>query len=40
MIFNVGELILVEYGNNDILGFVCIEFMNFYFISVCINERC
>ena len=28
MIFNAGELAVVEYGNNDILGSVRTEFMN------------
>lgn len=28
MIFNAGELTLVEYGNNDTLGSVRTEFMN------------
>ena len=28
MIFNAGELSLVEYGNNEILGTVRTEFMN------------
>ena len=28
MIFNAGELTLVEYGNNEILGCVRTEFMN------------
>lgn len=28
MIFNAGELTLVEYGKNDILGTVRTEFMN------------
>ncbi|XP_069742704.1 intraflagellar transport protein 172 homolog isoform X3 [Narcine bancroftii] len=39
MIFNVGELTLVEYGNNDILGSVRTEFMNPHLISVRLNER-
>ncbi|XP_027706181.1 intraflagellar transport protein 172 homolog isoform X2 [Vombatus ursinus] len=39
MIFNAGELTLVEYGNNDILGSVRTEFMNPHLISVRINER-
>uniref|UniRef100_A0A2K5EYN7 Intraflagellar transport protein 172 homolog n=1 Tax=Aotus nancymaae TaxID=37293 RepID=A0A2K5EYN7_AOTNA len=40
MIFNAGELTLVEYGNNDTLGSVRTEFMNPRLISVRINERC
>uniref|UniRef100_F7BYN0 Intraflagellar transport protein 172 homolog n=1 Tax=Macaca mulatta TaxID=9544 RepID=F7BYN0_MACMU len=40
MIFNAGELTLVEYGNNDTLGSVRTEFMNPHLISVRINERC
>lgn len=28
MIFNAGELSLVEYGNNEVLGSVRTEFMN------------
>uniref|UniRef100_F6S4V7 Intraflagellar transport protein 172 homolog n=1 Tax=Ornithorhynchus anatinus TaxID=9258 RepID=F6S4V7_ORNAN len=39
MIFNAGELTLVEYGSNDILGSVRTEFMNPHLISVRINER-
>lgn len=39
MIFNVGELVLIEYGVNEVLGCVRIEFMNFYLISVRLNER-
>ena len=39
MIFNAGELSLVEYGINDILGSVRTEFMNPHLISVRINER-
>ena len=39
MIFNAGELTLVEYGLNDILGSVRTEFMNPHLISVRINER-
>ncbi|XP_060947369.1 intraflagellar transport protein 172 homolog [Limanda limanda] len=39
MIFNAGELSLVEYNNNDILGSVRTEFMNPHLISVRINER-
>lgn len=39
MIFNAGELSLVEYSNNEILGSVRTEFMNPHLISVCLNER-
>ncbi|TRY86956.1 hypothetical protein DNTS_000647 [Danionella cerebrum] len=39
MIFNAGELALVEYGNNEILGSVRTEFMNPHLISVRLNER-
>ncbi|NXT80828.1 IF172 protein, partial [Zapornia atra] len=39
MIFNAGELTLVEYGSNDILGSVRTEFMNPHLVSVRINER-
>lgn len=39
MIFNAGELSLVEYGVNDLLGSVRTEFMNPHLISVRINER-
>lgn len=39
MIFNAGELTLVEYGTNDILGSVRTEFMSPHLISVRINER-
>lgn len=39
MIFNAGELTLVEYGQNDILGSVRTEFMNPHLISVRLNER-
>uniref|UniRef100_A0A672FWM1 Intraflagellar transport protein 172 homolog n=1 Tax=Salarias fasciatus TaxID=181472 RepID=A0A672FWM1_SALFA len=39
MIFNAGELSLVEYGNNQILGSVRTEFMNPHLISVRLNER-
>uniref|UniRef100_A0A3Q3FQ83 Intraflagellar transport 172 n=1 Tax=Labrus bergylta TaxID=56723 RepID=A0A3Q3FQ83_9LABR len=39
MIFNAGELSLVEYSNNEILGSVRTEFMNPHLISVRINER-
>lgn len=39
MIFNAGELSLVEYGQNEILGCVRTEFMNPHLISVRLNER-
>ncbi|KAJ1528639.1 hypothetical protein ONE63_007034 [Megalurothrips usitatus] len=39
LIFNAGELSLVEYGNNHILGSVRTEFMNPHLISVRLNER-
>jgi intraflagellar transport protein 172 len=39
MIFNAGELSLVEYGKNEVLGSVRTEFMNPHLISVRINER-
>ena len=39
MIFNAGELSLVEYGMNEILGSVRTEFMNPHLISVRLNER-
>ncbi|KAM8953335.1 intraflagellar transport protein 172 homolog [Pelodytes ibericus] len=39
MIFNAGELSLVEYGSNEILGTVRTEFMNPHLMSVRLNER-
>jgi len=39
MIFNAGELTLVEYGSNEILGSVRTELMNPHLISVRLNER-
>ncbi|XP_022255684.1 intraflagellar transport protein 172 homolog [Limulus polyphemus] len=39
IIFNAGELTLVEYGNNEILGSVRTEFINPHLLSVRINER-
>ncbi|XP_048583111.1 intraflagellar transport protein 172 homolog [Nematostella vectensis] len=39
MVFNAGELSLIEYGNNEILGTVRTEFMNPHLISVRLNER-
>lgn len=39
MIFNAGELSLIEFGTNDLLASVRTEFMNPHLISVRINER-
>mmetsp|Transcript_15284 Transcript_15284/g.25210 ORF Transcript_15284/g.25210 Transcript_15284/m.25210 type:complete len:1767 (+) Transcript_15284:218-5518(+) len=39
MIFNAGELTLVEYGRNEILGSCRTEHMNPHLISVRLNER-
>uniref|UniRef100_A0A1A8U1D0 Intraflagellar transport protein 172 homolog n=1 Tax=Nothobranchius furzeri TaxID=105023 RepID=A0A1A8U1D0_NOTFU len=39
LIFNAGELSLVEYGQNEILGSVRTEFMNPHLISARLNER-
>ncbi|XP_041357336.1 intraflagellar transport protein 172 homolog isoform X2 [Gigantopelta aegis] len=39
MIFNAGELALIEYGANEVLGVVRTEFMNPHLISVRLNER-
>lgn len=39
MVFNAGELTMIEYGNNEILGSVRTEFMNPHLISVRLNER-
>ncbi|KAF5402480.1 Intraflagellar transport protein [Paragonimus heterotremus] len=39
IIFGVGELVLIEYGVNEILGSVRTEFTNPYLISVRVNER-
>lgn len=39
LIFNAGELSLVEYGENYILGSVRTEFVNPHLISVRLNER-
>lgn len=39
LVFNVGELSLIEYGSNTILGSVRTEFMNPHLISVCLNKR-
>lgn len=39
LIFNAGELNLVEYGLNELLGSVRTEFVNPHLISVRVNER-
>lgn len=39
MIFNAGELSLVEYGENEILASVRTEFANPHLLSVRLNER-
>ena len=39
IIFNAGELSLVEFGTNDLLTSVRTEFMSPHLISVRINER-
>lgn len=39
LVFNAGELTLVEYGDNSILGSVRTEFVNPHVISVRLNER-
>lgn len=39
LIFNAGELSLVEYGDNYILSSVRTEFVNPHIISVRLNER-
>jgi len=39
MIFNAGELSLIEYGQNEVLATVRTEFMNPHLISVRLNER-
>ena len=39
MIFNAGELSLMEYGASEMLGSVRTEFVNPHLISVRINER-
>ena len=39
MIFNAGELTLMEYGASELLGSVRTEFMNPHLISIRINER-
>ncbi|XP_046993145.1 intraflagellar transport protein 172 homolog [Schistocerca americana] len=40
LIFNAGELSLVEYGINEILASVRTEFVNPHLVSVRLNERC
>lgn len=39
LIFNAGELNLVEYGLNELLGSVRTEFVNPHLISVRVNEH-
>lgn len=39
MIFNAGELTLIEYGVNEIIGCVRTEFMNPHLVSARLNER-
>lgn len=39
LVFNAGELTLIEYGDNSILGSVRTEFVNPHVISVRLNER-
>ena len=39
MIFNAGELTLVEYGQSDVLGSVRTEHMNPHLLSVRLNDR-
>lgn len=39
MIFNAGELVVVEYGANEILGSVRTEHMNPHLLSVRMNDR-
>uniref|UniRef100_A0A8D8QWB1 Intraflagellar transport protein 172 homolog n=1 Tax=Cacopsylla melanoneura TaxID=428564 RepID=A0A8D8QWB1_9HEMI len=39
LVFNAGELSIIEYGNNEILTCVRTEFMNPHLISVRLNER-
>ncbi|XP_065670042.1 intraflagellar transport protein 172 homolog isoform X3 [Hydra vulgaris] len=39
MVFNAGELSLVEYGQNEVLATVRTEFINPHLISVRLNER-
>ncbi|KAL1502378.1 hypothetical protein ABEB36_007525 [Hypothenemus hampei] len=39
LVFNAGELTLIEYGNNDVLCSVRTEFVNPHLMSVRLNER-
>lgn len=39
LIFNAGELSLIEYGENIVLSTISTEFYNPHLISVRINER-
>jgi len=39
MVFNPGELALIEYGNSEILGSCRTEYVNPHLISVRLNER-
>lgn len=39
LVFNAGELTLIEYGDNDVLCSVRTEFANPHLISVRLNER-
>lgn len=39
MVFNAGELTLIEYGDNEVLCSVRTEFANPHLISVRLNER-
>lgn len=39
MVFNAGELSLIEYGTNEILASVRTEFANPHLLSVRLNER-
>lgn len=39
MVFNAGELTLIEYGNNNVLCSVRTEFANPHLMSVRLNER-
>ncbi|KAH9246952.1 hypothetical protein BASA81_015465 [Batrachochytrium salamandrivorans] len=40
MVFNAGELSLIEYGANEVLGSCRTEHMNPHLLSVRLNERC
>lgn len=39
MIFNAGELSIIEYGSNEVLGTVRTEFMNPHLVSIRLDER-